>query len=83
MQREVAGTMGLAGMLLQDSTYMKTARNIGDWLFFRSMISLGDRADPENPAYGLFDGTTRQNMQDQAQWMASLLTMAMITPDLC
>jgi hypothetical protein len=51
---EVAGTMGLAGMLLQDSTYMKTARNIGDWLFFRSMISLGDRADPENPAYGLF-----------------------------
>ena len=51
---EVAGAMGLAGLELQNPIYMKTAGNIGDWLFFRSMISLGDRADPQNPAYGLF-----------------------------
>ena len=51
---EVAGAMGLAGLELQNPKYMKTAGNIGDWLFFRSMMSLGDRADPKNPAYGLF-----------------------------
>ena len=33
--------------------YSKTAGNIGEWLFFRSMMSLGDRANPEHPAYGL------------------------------
>ncbi len=51
---EVAGAMSLAGLELQNPEYMKTAGNIGDWLFFRSMMSLGDRADPQNPAYGLF-----------------------------
>jgi hypothetical protein len=51
---EVAGAMGLAGLELQNPKYMETAGNIGDWLFFRSMMSLGDRADPKNPAYGLF-----------------------------
>ena len=51
---EVAGAMGLAGLELQNPEYMQTAENIGDWLFFRSMMSLGDRADPKNPAYGLF-----------------------------
>ena len=50
---EVAGAMGLAGLELQNSQYVKTAGNIGDWLFFRSMMSLGKRADPKNPAYGL------------------------------
>ena len=51
---EVAGAMGLAGLELQNPKYMETAGNIGDWLFFKSMMSLGDRADPKNPAYGLF-----------------------------
>jgi hypothetical protein len=51
---EVAGAMGLAGLELQNPKYMKTAGNIGDWLFSRSMMSLGKRADPQNPAYGLF-----------------------------
>lgn len=51
---EVAGAMSLAGLELQNPEYMKTAGNIGDWLFFRSMMSLGDRADPKNPGYGLF-----------------------------
>jgi len=50
---EVAGAMGLAGLKLQDQKYLQTASNIGDWLFFHSMISLGDRADPGHPAYGL------------------------------
>ncbi len=50
---EVAGAMGLAGLTLNDQKYIKTAANIGDWLFFKSMISLGDRADPGHPAYGL------------------------------
>ena len=50
---EVAGAMGIAGVALRDSKYAKTAANIGDWLFFHSMISLGDRANPEHPAYGL------------------------------
>ncbi len=51
---EVAGAMALAGLELQNQKYLKTAGNIGDWLFFKSMISLGDRSDPNNPAYGLF-----------------------------
>ena len=50
---EVAGAMGLAGLELQNQKYTRTAANIGDWLFFKSMMSLGDRADPEHPAYGL------------------------------
>lgn len=51
---EVAGTMGLAGLELQNSAYIKTAGNIGDWLYFQSMMSLGDHADSLHPAYGLF-----------------------------
>ena len=51
---EVAGAMGLAGVELQNSKYLKTSGNIGDWLFFKSMMSLGDRVDPNHPAYGLF-----------------------------
>lgn len=51
---EVAGAMGLAGLELQNPKYIKTAGKIGDWLFFQSMMSLGDHADPNHPAYGLF-----------------------------
>lgn len=51
---EIAGSMGLAAMELKNDKYLKTASNIGDWLFFNSMMSKGDRSDPENPAYGLF-----------------------------
>ncbi len=51
---EIAGAMGIAGMGLKNDKYLQTASNIGDWLFFRSMMSLGDRANPDNPAYGLF-----------------------------
>jgi hypothetical protein len=51
---EVAGAMALAGVELQNSNYLKTAGNIGDWLYFQSMMSLGDRVNPNHPAYGLF-----------------------------
>jgi len=51
---EVAGAMGLAGAELQNSKYLQTAKNIGDWLYFKSMMSLGDHMKPDHPAYGLF-----------------------------
>jgi hypothetical protein len=51
---EVAGAMGIAGMNLQNLKYTETAGKIGDWLFGKSMISLGDRTNPEHPSYGLF-----------------------------
>ena len=50
---ETAGAMGLAGVVLNNSTYQQTAGNIGNWLFFHSNMSLGDRANPKHPAYGL------------------------------
>lgn len=51
---EVAGAMGIAGSSLKNRKYLKTGENIGDWLYFRSMMSMGDRANPDNPAFGLF-----------------------------
>lgn len=50
---EIAGAMALAGVRLRNPSYLKTAGNIGDWLYFRSKMSQGDRAHPEHPAYGL------------------------------
>ena len=51
---EVAGAMGVAGVELQNSKYLKTAGNIGDWLYFQSRMSLGDHVNTNHPAYGLF-----------------------------
>ncbi len=51
---EVAGAMGLAGLALQNQKYVTTSGNIGDWLLFQSSMSLGDRANPNHQAYGLF-----------------------------
>ncbi len=51
---EIAGTMGIAGVVCKNQKYTQTASNIGDWLFFRSMISTGDRLNPNHAAYGLF-----------------------------
>jgi len=50
---EIAGAMALAGVVLQNAAFVKTGGSIGDWLYFRSMMSLGHRADPKHPAYGL------------------------------
>lgn len=49
---EVAGAMSLAGVALENEDYLKTGENIGRWLF-SSIITQGERADPNNPAYGL------------------------------
>ncbi len=51
---EVAGAMVAAGKALDIPKFTQTGSNIADWLIFKSMISNGDRANPENPAYGLF-----------------------------
>ena len=50
---EIAGAMAAAGIALQNSRYREVGGNLGDWVCFRSMTSLGDRANPEHPAYGL------------------------------
>ena len=50
---EIAGAMAAAGVALGNPAYLKTGGNIGDWLFFRSVMSQGNRADPKHPAYGL------------------------------
>ena len=50
---EIAGAMSAAGIALKNPDYQKVGRNIGDWLYFRSSMSLGDRANPDHPAYGL------------------------------
>jgi len=50
---EVAGAMSVAGLALNNSDYLKVGGNIGDWLYLHSPMSLGDRANPDHPAYGL------------------------------
>lgn len=49
---ETAGTMSLAGVVFQNPDYIKTGENIGKWLF-SSIMAQGDRAEPDNPAYGM------------------------------
>ena len=51
---EAAGVMSVAGVVFDNPNYAKVGGNIGDWLYFKSLISLGDRTDPNHPAYGLF-----------------------------
>ena len=50
---EIAGAMALAGKIQQKPAWQKTAGNLGDWLYFRSRMAGGERADPKHPAYGL------------------------------
>lgn len=51
---EIAGAMSAAAIALTNERYKETASNIGDWLYFESLISTGDRKDSKNPAFGLF-----------------------------
>ncbi len=51
---EIAGAMSAAGVALENESYKEAAGNIGDWLYFESLISTGDRIDANNPAFGLF-----------------------------
>ena len=50
---EVAGAMSVAGLALKNLNYREVGGNIGDWLYSSSVMSLGDRANPDHPAYGL------------------------------
>jgi hypothetical protein len=51
---EVAGTMAVAGVALHSGRDLRVAANLGDYLYFQSIMSRGARDDPDNPAYGLF-----------------------------
>lgn len=51
---EIAGALSAGGVVLKNDVYQKVGGNIGDWLFFKAMMSLGDRDSPNHPAYGLF-----------------------------
>lgn len=51
---EVAGTLALAGAVQHNDHYLQVSANLGDYLFFKSIMSLGKRADPNCPSYGLF-----------------------------
>jgi len=50
---EVAGALALAGAVLRDPVPTRIAANLGDWLYRDSILTQGDRADPDHPAYGL------------------------------
>lgn len=50
---EAAGLMAIAAQALQRPALGKVARNIGDFLYERSILSQGKRADPADPSYGL------------------------------
>lgn len=50
---ETAGAMAVGGRALKDRRALETAVRLGDWLYGRSIMSLGKRADPADPAYGL------------------------------
>jgi len=50
---EVAGAMAAASSVLGDPQHAKTSENLGDWLLFKSPISVGDHANAKHPAFGL------------------------------
>ena len=61
---EVAGAMALAGAALHSERDLKVAANLGDYLYFKSPMSLGKHADPSDPAYGLFGWNDVPNYWD-------------------
>ncbi|MGD0128378.1 MAG: hypothetical protein ABSF46_23715 [Terriglobia bacterium] len=64
---EVAGTLALAGVALGGDRYLRVAGNIGDYIYFKSVMSLGKRADPHDPAYGLFGWNDVPNYWDKME----------------
>ncbi|MCI0512108.1 hypothetical protein L0128_02740 [candidate division KSB1 bacterium] len=50
---EVAGMLALAGRVLNRPEWYTIAQNIGDFIYFKSMISQGNRANPHHVAFGL------------------------------
>ena len=62
---EVAGTLAVAGAALHSDRDLRTAANVGDFAYLKSVMSLGKRADPSNPAFGLFGWNDVPNYWDQ------------------
>jgi hypothetical protein len=62
---EVAGSLALAGAVLRSDLYLRVAANIGDYVYFKSIISLGKRADPNDLSYGLFGWNDVPNYWDK------------------
>lgn len=50
---EAAGGMALAARALDDPVWADRAANVADFLYTRSMLSQGHRANPAHPAFGL------------------------------
>lgn len=50
---EVAGATAMVGALLEDERFRQIGGNLGDWLYTESLLTHGDRADPNNGAFGL------------------------------
>ncbi len=50
---EVAGAMAIAGRAEKERLWLTVAANLGDWLYGRSIMTRGKRADPADPAFGL------------------------------
>jgi hypothetical protein len=50
---EAAGGMALAARALTDPAWAARAANLADFLYTRSILSQGNRADPSHPAFGL------------------------------
>jgi len=61
---EVAGSLSLAGEALRSDRYLNVAANLADYLYFKSAMSLGKHADPNDPAYGLFGWNDVPNYWD-------------------
>lgn len=51
---EAAGGMALASRALSDPVWAARAAHVADFLYTRSILSQGNRADPGHPAFGLF-----------------------------
>lgn len=50
---EVAGACALVGAVLKNPAVQQTGENLANWLYFKSNMLQGERADATNPAYGL------------------------------
>ena len=50
---EIAGALTMAGTLLNDERFRQIGGNFGDWLYTKSLLTQGDRADLNNSAFGL------------------------------
>ena len=73
--------MSAAGLALNHPTYREVGGNIADWLYRRSVMSLGDRADPAHPAYGLIGWNDVPRYASPATLTAMVFITTAIMPD--